>query len=253
MNRRMRLAAAVWWCAFGCAPAAWAVDWAVFKPQGYVSDFAGVVDAGGKRQLDAYCAAVEQATGAQIALVTIASLQHEPIEDVTHAIFRAWNLDQKPLDRKPQKNAVMWLVAVENRRDWMEAGPGLATVLTGSEIAAILRQARPALARQQYAQALMAANDPERPAIVERRPMRWERASRRRSVRPLRCVCRGARAGRWRSPFRGCWWPALCCYASGCSACLGVRRGISATPAASAAAKPAAGEVALVTHRWKNC
>jgi uncharacterized protein len=154
MNRRMRLAAAVWWTALWCAPAARAVDWTAFRPQGYVSDFAGVVDAGGKRQLDAYCAAVEQATGAQIALVTIASLQREPIEDVTHAIFRAWNLDQKP-----QRNAVMWLVAVENRRDWMETGSGLATVLTSSEISAMLRQARPALARQQYAQALMTAAD----------------------------------------------------------------------------------------------
>jgi uncharacterized protein len=154
MNRRMRLAAAVWWCAFRSTSTALAVDWTALKPQGYVSDFAGVVDANGKQQLDAYCAAVEQATGAQIALVTIGSLQREPIEDVTHAIFRTWNLDQKP-----QKNAVMWLVAVENRRDWMEAGPGLATILTAGEMAAILRQARPALARQQYAQALMAAAD----------------------------------------------------------------------------------------------
>jgi len=148
----MRLAAAVWWCALCFASAARAVDWSAFRPQGYVSDFAGVVDADAKRQVEAYCAAVEQATGAQIALVTIESLQREPIEDVTHAIFRAWNLDLKP-----QKNAVMWLVAIENRRDWMEAGPGLATVLTSSEMAAILRQARPALARQQYAQALIAA------------------------------------------------------------------------------------------------
>ena len=150
MNRRVRLAAAVLWC----GPAAWAVDWTAFRPQGYVSDFAGVIDAGAKAQLNAYCAAVERATGAQIALVTIASLQREPIEDVTHAIFRAWNLDQKP-----QRNAVMWLVAVENRRDWMEAGSGLATILTNGEMAAILRQARPALARHQYAQALMAAAD----------------------------------------------------------------------------------------------
>jgi len=179
MNRRMRLAAAVWWCALWCASTAWAVDWAAFRPQGYVSDFAGVVDANGKRQLDAYCAAVEQATGAQIALVTIPSLQREPIEDVTHAIFRAWNFDQKP-----QKNAVMWLVAVENRRDWMEAGPGLATILTSSEIAAILRQARPALARQQYAQALMAAADEmgtriaaaQRKTIAVRLPRRARRS-----------------------------------------------------------------------------
>jgi uncharacterized protein len=147
MNRQVRLAAAVLWC----ASAARAVDWTVLKPQGYVSDFAGVVDSASRRQLDAYCAAVEQATGAQIALVTIASLQNEPIEGVTRAIFRAWNLDQKP-----HGNAVIWLVAVENRRDQIQAGSGLAAILTNGEIAAILRQARPALARRQYAQSLMA-------------------------------------------------------------------------------------------------
>lgn len=150
MNRQVRLAAAVLWC----ASAASAVDWATLKPQGYVSDFAGVVDAASKSQLDAYCAAVEQATGAQIALVTIGSLQREPIEDVTRAIFRAWNLDQKP-----RKNAVIWLVAIDDRRDQIQAGAGLAAILPDSVTAAILRQARPALARRQYAQALMAVAD----------------------------------------------------------------------------------------------
>jgi uncharacterized protein len=146
----MRLSAAVLWC----ASAAWAVDWNTLKPQGYVGDFAGVLDAASKSKLEAYCAAVEQATGAHIALATIPSLQREPIEAVTRALFRAWDLD-----RRPQKNAVLWLVAVENRRDWMEAGPGLAGVFTDSATADILRQARPALARLQYAQALMAVAD----------------------------------------------------------------------------------------------
>jgi len=150
MNRQVRLAAAVLWC----ASAASAVDWTVLKPQGYLSDFAAVVDPASKAKLEAYCAAVEQATGARIALVTLASLQHEPIEDVTHAIFRAWGLDQQPHGR-----AVIWLVAAENRRDRIEASRGLAAILTDGEMAAILRQARPALARQQYAQALMAAAD----------------------------------------------------------------------------------------------
>lgn len=150
MNRRIRLAAAV----FSYASAAWAVDWNALRPQGYVSDFAGVLDAASKTQLEAYCAAVEQATGAHIALATIPSLRREPIEDVTHALFRAWDLDQRP-----QKNAVLWLVAVENRRDSMEAGRGLATVFTDSAESAILREARPALARQQYAEALMATAD----------------------------------------------------------------------------------------------
>lgn len=149
MIRQVRLAAAALWC----ASAAWAVDWTVLKPQGYVSDFAAVVDPSSKSQLETYCAAVEQATGARIALVTLASLEHEPIEDVTHAIFRAWGLD-----RWPQGKAVIWLVAVENQRDRIEAGSGLTAIMTNGE-GAILREVRPALARQQYAQALMAAAD----------------------------------------------------------------------------------------------
>src|ERR1700684_3543317 len=34
MNRRMRLAAAVWWCAFWSTSTALAVDWTALKPQG---------------------------------------------------------------------------------------------------------------------------------------------------------------------------------------------------------------------------
>jgi len=142
MKRQARLAGAI----LSATAVAWAVDWSALKPQGCVSDFASVVDAGSKSQLETYCAAVEQATGARMALVTIPSLQNEPVEDVTHALFRAWNLD-----------GVLWLVATENRRDGLETGRGLAAVFTDSERDAILREARPALARKQYAEAVMAA------------------------------------------------------------------------------------------------
>jgi uncharacterized protein len=130
------------------------VDWSALKSQGYVSDFAGVVDPGGKQQLETYCAAVEQTTGARIALVIVESLRNEPIDGVARAIFRGWGLGQRP-----GQNAVLLLVAEENRRDRIEVGAGLAAVLPDGEISAILRQTRPALARQQYAQAMMAAAD----------------------------------------------------------------------------------------------
>jgi uncharacterized protein len=142
MNGQVRLAGAILWG----AAAAWAVDWSALKPQGCVSDFASVVDAASKSQLETYCNAVQQATGAQIALVTIPSLQNEPVEDVAHALFRAWNL-----------NGVLWLVATENHRDGLVAGRGLAAVFPDNERAAILRQARPALAQKQYGQAVMTA------------------------------------------------------------------------------------------------
>ena len=60
-------------CLFAWAGSA--VDWTALKPQGYVSDFANVIDAASKAQLEAYCGAVETSTGAQMALVTIATLE----------------------------------------------------------------------------------------------------------------------------------------------------------------------------------
>src|SRR5438132_6681050 len=69
-----------------------AVDWKALKPQGYVSDFANVIDAGSRSQLEAYGGMVERSTGAQMALVTIPSLQGEPIEDVANALYRAWGV-----------------------------------------------------------------------------------------------------------------------------------------------------------------
>ena len=79
------------------ASSAWAVDWKALKPQGYVSDFAGAIDAASRQQLENYCTIVERSTGAQMALVTIPSLEGEPIEDVANTIFRGWGVGQKVL------------------------------------------------------------------------------------------------------------------------------------------------------------
>src|ERR1035438_3629521 len=93
MNKWLRLGVVL---ALG-ASGGWAVDWKArySKPEGYVSDFAHVIDAASRSQLEAYCTSVEQATGAQMALVTIPSLETEPIEDVANTLYRAWGVGQK--------------------------------------------------------------------------------------------------------------------------------------------------------------
>jgi len=48
MQNWVRLAALLLLCGGGAR----AVDWKALKPQGYVSDFAGVIDDQSKRQLD---------------------------------------------------------------------------------------------------------------------------------------------------------------------------------------------------------
>ena len=122
------------------ASAGAAVDWKALKPQGYVSDFAHVIDPASKAQLEAYCATVEQSTGAQIALVTIPSLEGEPIEDVANTIFRAWGVGQKG-----KNEGILLLLAIGDRRNRMEVGYGLEPILPDGFVGSVLREMRPAL------------------------------------------------------------------------------------------------------------
>ena len=129
-----------------------AVDWKALQPQGYVSDFANVVDAASKARIETYAAEVEKSTGAQMALVTIPSLEGEPIEDVANTIFRAWGVGQKG-----KNEGILLLLAVGNRRSRLEVGYGLEPILPDGMDGDILRQMRPALRNQDYGDALMAA------------------------------------------------------------------------------------------------
>ncbi len=137
-----------------CATAGWGADWKALKPQGYVSDFAGAVDSTSRGELDSYCAALEKSTGAHLSLVLIGSLQKEPIDAVAHTIFQAWQAGASTPDDR-----ALLLIAVEDRRDSLVAGRALQTILNADTSGAVLSDARPALARKQYGQALEAAAD----------------------------------------------------------------------------------------------
>ena len=91
-----------------------ALDLASLKPQGYVSDFANVIDAESRNRIDLYAARLEKATGAQIAIVTLTTLEGEPIEDVANDLFRRWGIGQKGQD-----NGLLFLLVIRDRRaDW---------------------------------------------------------------------------------------------------------------------------------------
>lgn len=158
MNKCLRLSV----LAALCACAAGAVEWKALKPQGYVSDFAGVIDGSSKERLEAYCGAVERSTGAQMALVTIPSLQGEPIDDVANTIFRAWGVGQKGKDE-----GILLLLAIGDRRSRLEVGYGLEPILPDGLDGSILREMRPALRQQRYGEAMMAAADTLGTAIAE--------------------------------------------------------------------------------------
>ncbi|HYW41519.1 MAG TPA: TPM domain-containing protein [Bryobacteraceae bacterium] len=142
-----------WLClAMGwCAADGQAVDWKAYRPQGCVSDFAGVIDPGSKSQLEEYCGSVEHATGIRIVLVTLPSLEGEPVEAVARALFEAWRDPHKPGDRR-----IMLLLATGDRLPWAVAGGGAGPAASGIQ-GRIFREIRPALRRQDYNEALRAA------------------------------------------------------------------------------------------------
>src|SRR6266852_9685438 len=75
-----------------CAPAEQIKN---LKPQGYVNDFAGVLSARAKEKLMALCAEVDQKTKAQIAVVTVSSLEGEPIEQYSIDLATQWGVGPK--------------------------------------------------------------------------------------------------------------------------------------------------------------
>ncbi|HTX34725.1 MAG TPA: TPM domain-containing protein [Bryobacteraceae bacterium] len=156
---------AVLWLAL---PAGWAVDWKSLKPLGYVSDFAGVVDPAGKARLEAYAADLQRATGAQIALVTIPSLQGEPVDDVAKAIARAWGVGQKGANHR-----ILLLLAIRDRRSRLEIGSGLESLLPRSLAGSVMQQMRPALRARQYGEALMAAAETLATAVARAQHVRF--------------------------------------------------------------------------------
>jgi uncharacterized protein len=174
MNKLLRISVLAW----ACLTSSWGVDWKALKPEGYVSDFAHVIPPEDKAQLENYCRVVEQSTGAQMALVTLPSLEGEPPEDVANTIFRSWGVGQKATNE-----GILMLISVGDRRTRLEVGYGLEPILPDGLAGGILREMRPALRQQQYGEAMLAAAQTIGDAVAHAKNVELNTTLRRR-VRP---------------------------------------------------------------------
>ncbi len=89
-----------------------------------------------------------------MAIVTIESLDGDPVEDVANSLFRKWGIGKKGKDE-----GVLLLLAVKDRRNRIEVGYGLEPILPDGFAGSVLRQAVPLLRQGNYGQALLAAAD----------------------------------------------------------------------------------------------
>src|SRR5216683_6227928 len=123
---------------------------AQLRPTDYVNDFAHVLDPGTIAQLDDICQQIDQKSHAQIAIVTINSLDGSDIESYAVDLFKRWGIGSKATD-----HGVLILVAVQDRKYRIEAGYGLEPILPDGKVGSFGREAVPLLKQNNYASAIL--------------------------------------------------------------------------------------------------
>ena len=132
------------WCSF-----AWAEKITDIRPEGYVTDLAHVIDPTTKAKLEALCAEVEHKTGAQVAVVTVDSLDGQSKEDYAADLYKHLGVGSKKENR-----GVLLLLAPKERQYRIEVGYGLEPVINDARAGDIGREMAPDLRREDYSGAV---------------------------------------------------------------------------------------------------
>ena len=114
-------------------------------PAGYINDFASVLSPGTKASLEQLCTQVDRQAHAQIAVVTIKTIDgDQSIEEFAVALEEKWKVGNKD-DR-----GVLMLLVMTPRRGRIEVGYGLEGILNDAKVGDIGRSMAPAARQGDY-------------------------------------------------------------------------------------------------------
>ncbi|HZR56139.1 MAG TPA: TPM domain-containing protein [Terriglobales bacterium] len=119
------------------------------KPTDYVNDFAHVLDANTVAQLDDLAKQVDTKAHAQIAVVTINSLDNSDIESYAVDLYKKWGIGSKSTDR-----GVLILLAPKDHKYRIEVGYGLEPILPDGKVGGFGREAVPMLRQNDFSGAV---------------------------------------------------------------------------------------------------
>ncbi len=91
---------------------------------GRVTDQANMMSPGAVTEIEAELASIEESTSAQVAVLTLPTLDGEPIESFALRVVEAWKLG-----KKGQDNGALLLIVRDDRKMRIETGYGLEGVL----------------------------------------------------------------------------------------------------------------------------
>jgi uncharacterized protein len=119
-------------------------------PTGYVDDFAGVLSPDTRQRVEALCAQVDQKAHAQIAVVTVNTIEangggETSIEEFATALEDKWKVGAKGTDK-----GVLMIFLMNPRRGRIEVGYGLEGILNDAKVGDIGRSMVPAASQNDY-------------------------------------------------------------------------------------------------------
>jgi uncharacterized protein len=115
------------------------------QPTSYVSDFAGVIDASSKQNIEDLAGQVESKAHATIVVVTVKSLDGQTVEDFARALEDKWKVGPKSSDK-----GILMLFAIQDHKRWIEVGYGLEGILNDAKVGDIGRDMVPQLKAGDY-------------------------------------------------------------------------------------------------------
>jgi len=140
---------AIFWIVLGAALSVAAEPVASLTPTDYVDDFAGVLDDRTLESLNGLCREVDEKAHAQIAVVTVKSLDGQDVVSYAVALYQKWGIGKKGSDR-----GVLILLATNDHKYWTTVGYGLEGILPDGKVGGFGREMVPDLRSGNYAAAL---------------------------------------------------------------------------------------------------
>jgi len=122
------------------------------QPTGYVIDLANVIDPATRAKISAMATELQEKTGAQIAVVTVNSLEGEAKENYAADLYKHLGIGPKKTDE-----GVLLLVAPKERQYRIEVGYGLEPVINDARAGDVGRSMAPQLKAGDYSGAALNA------------------------------------------------------------------------------------------------
>lgn len=121
------------------------------QPTGYLNDFSGVLSSGIKSELEQKLVQFHTETSNEVVVVLVPTIGNDYIESYTLSLAEDWKIADAKKD-----NAVILLLAIDDRKVRVEVGYGLEGALPDSVANSIIREMVPSLKESNYDGAVQA-------------------------------------------------------------------------------------------------